>query len=75
EFRNDKAGNVHAILGKLSFKDSDLVDNLNAFIDHIEKMRPSSTKGVFVKKIVISGAMTPGVQIKHVSADVAAEKK
>lgn len=75
EFRNDKAGNVHAILGKLSFKDSDLVDNLTAFIDTIEKMRPSTTKGVFVKKIVIAGSMTPGVQIKHVSADVAADQK
>jgi large subunit ribosomal protein L1 len=74
EFRNDKAGNVHAILGKLSFKDSDLADNLKAFIDTIEKMRPSTTKGVFVKKIVISGAMTPGVQIKHVSADTAENK-
>ena len=75
EFRNDKAGNVHAILGKLSFKDSDLVDNLNAFIDHIEKLRPSSTKGIFVKKIVVSGAMTPGVQIKHVSKDATADQK
>ncbi|MGD9690922.1 MAG: 50S ribosomal protein L1 [Phycisphaerales bacterium] len=68
EFRNDKAGNVHAVLGKLSFKDADLVANLDAFIAHIEKLRPSSTKGAFIKKVVIAGAMTPGVQIKYVSA-------
>lgn len=68
EFRNDKAGNLHAILGKLSFKDNDLVENLNAFVDAIVKMRPSSTKGVFVKKVVISGCMTPGVQIKYQEA-------
>ena len=68
EFRNDKAGNVHAVLGKMSFKDADLVSNLEAFVGHIEKLRPSSTKGHFIKKVVIAGAMTPGVQIKYVSA-------
>jgi large subunit ribosomal protein L1 len=68
EFRNDKAGNIHAVLGKMSFKDGDLVGNLDAFIHHIEKMRPASTKGAFIKKVVIAGAMTPGVQIKYVSA-------
>lgn len=68
EFRNDKAGNVHAVLGKMSFKDADLVSNLEAFVAFIEKMRPASTKGGFIKKVVIAGAMTPGVQIKYVSA-------
>jgi large subunit ribosomal protein L1 len=70
EFRNDKAGNLHAILGKMSFKDGDLVANLNAFIDAIEKMRPSSTKGLFIKKVVISGCMTPSVQIKYAATVV-----
>jgi large subunit ribosomal protein L1 len=67
EYRNDKGGNIHAVLGKMSFKDSDLAANLNAFIDHIEKQRPSTTKGAFIKKVVISGAMTPSVTIKYVS--------
>jgi large subunit ribosomal protein L1 len=68
EFRNDKGGNIHAILGKMSFKEDALVTNLNAFVDAIEKMRPSSTKGGFIKKVVVSGCMTPGVQVKYVSA-------
>lgn len=68
EFRNDKGGNIHAVVGKMSFKSEDLVENLNHFIHAIEKTKPAATKGVFIKRIVISGAMTPGVQIKHVSA-------
>jgi len=68
EFRNDKGGNIHAVLGKMSFKEADLVLNLDAFVAFIERMRPSSTKGVFIKKVVISGAMTPGVLVKYVSA-------
>ncbi|MGQ0626508.1 MAG: 50S ribosomal protein L1 [Phycisphaerales bacterium] len=72
EFRNDKGGNVHAVLGKMSFKDGDLVSNLEAFVAHIEKLRPSTTKGAFIRKVVIAGAMTPGVQIKYVSAHEAA---
>ena len=71
EYRNDKGGNVHAVLGKLSFKDTDLVTNLDAFISHIEKLRPASTKGAFIKKVVIAGSMTPSVQIKYVPVEVA----
>ncbi|MCE2923880.1 MAG: 50S ribosomal protein L1 [Phycisphaeraceae bacterium] len=67
EFRNDKAGNVHAILGKMSFAEGDLAANLSAFIDAIEKLRPSTTKGGFIKKVVISGCMTPGVIVKYTS--------
>lgn len=67
EFRNDKGGNVHAVLGKMSFKEADLVANLEAFVLFVDKMRPASTKGSFIKKVVISGAMTPSVQVKYVS--------
>jgi large subunit ribosomal protein L1 len=68
EFRNDKGGNIHAILGKLSFADGDLVANLNAFVSAIEKLRPSTTKGGFIRKVVVAGCMTPGVQIKYASS-------
>lgn len=64
EFRNDKAGNVHAVVGKMSFATDALTQNVEHFIKHIEKMRPSSTKGAYIKKCVIAGCMTPGVQIK-----------
>jgi large subunit ribosomal protein L1 len=70
EYRTDAGGNIHAILGKMSFTDDALKDNLEHFIQAIEKARPSSAKGQYIKRIVISGSMTPGVQIKHVQAEV-----
>lgn len=68
EYRNDKGGNVHGVIGKMSFKDADLVENLEYFIRTIERIRPSAAKGLYIKKVVISGAMTPGVQIKIAAA-------
>jgi len=63
EFRNDAGGNIHAIVGKLSFADQDLKDNILAFVDHIRRIKPSAAKGTFIKKVCISGTMTPGVQV------------
>ncbi|MEM1209749.1 MAG: 50S ribosomal protein L1 [Planctomycetota bacterium] len=63
EFRNDDGGNVHGVIGKFSFDGPKLIDNAQAFIDHIEKMKPSSTKGAYVKKISLSATMTPGVNV------------
>jgi large subunit ribosomal protein L1 len=68
EFRADKAGNIHAVIGKMSFKDQALVENLEHFVKTIEKARPATAKGQYIKRITISGAMTPGVDVKHVSA-------
>lgn len=73
EYRTDKAGNVHAVIGKMSFADDALVENLNYFITAMEKARPSSVKGLYIKKITVSGSMTPGVQIKYVPAVATAE--
>lgn len=70
EYRNDKGGNIHAIVGKMSFPEGDLVENLSHFINTIEKAKPSSTKGQYVKSITISGTMTPGVPIKVAQAAV-----
>lgn len=68
EYRADKGGNVHAIIGKMSFPEGDLVQNLEHFVRTIEKARPATAKGQFIKSITISGTMTPGVQVKHVTA-------
>ena len=73
EFRTDKGGNVHAVIGKLSFPEDSLRENLEFFIEAIEKSRPATVKGPFIKSIHISGAMTPGVQVKHVAEVVKAE--
>jgi len=63
EFRTDKGGNVHAPVGKLSFDQQKLVENVQAFIDNIQKLRPSAVKGQYIKKISLSGTMTPGVLV------------
>ena len=63
EFRTDDGGNVHGIIGKLSFSEADLAMNLHHFLQTIEKIKPASAKGTYVKKCVISGTMTPGVQV------------
>ncbi len=70
EYRTDKGGNIHAIIGKMSFSDADLISNYNHFVETIEKVRPNAVKGEYVKKITMSGTMTPGVQIEHESAVV-----
>ena len=63
EYRNDDGGNIHAIIGKMSFSEDDLVENLEYFMNTIDKIRPASAKGTYIKKCVISGTMTPGVEV------------
>ena len=69
EYRADKSGNVHAVVGKMSFSEGDLLENLNHFIATIEKARPAAVKGVYVKKITLSGTMTPGVRVSHAAGE------
>lgn len=64
EFRSDSGGNVHVVVGKLSFEPQKLVENTQAFIDTIVRMKPSSTKGVYIKKVSLAGTMTPGVTVQ-----------
>jgi large subunit ribosomal protein L1 len=63
EFRNDAGGNVHAVVGKLSFADEDLKENIVAFVDHIRRIKPAAAKGQFLKRVCISGTMTPSVTL------------
>jgi len=63
EFRNDAGGNVHAVVGKASFSEDQLVENAQAFIDTIHRMKPAATKGHYVKKITLTATMAPGVQV------------
>ena len=65
EFRNDSGGNVHAIVGKVSFDKDKLVDNITAFLDNIKRMRPSSAKGAYIKKVCISATMSPSVRVEQ----------
>src|SRR5688572_10391438 len=63
EFRNDAGGIVHAVVGKLSFDENKLLENIKAFIDHVHHIKPHAVKGHFVKSITVSATMSPGLQI------------
>jgi len=63
EFRNDKAGNVQAVVGKLSFDGTKLAENIQAFVDKILAMKPSAIKGTYVKSAPISATMSPSVRL------------
>lgn len=63
EFRNDTGGNIHAVVGKMSFSDEDLTANIEAFVAHIRRLKPATAKGHYLKKACISGTMTPSIQL------------
>ncbi|MCB0730960.1 MAG: 50S ribosomal protein L1 [Ignavibacteriae bacterium] len=63
DFRVDKTGIVHASLGKLSFSEDQLVDNIKEFLKTIMKLKPSSAKGTYVKSLYLSSTMGPGLRI------------
>lgn len=63
EFRNDTGGNVHCVVGKLSFSKDKLVDNAKAMIETIRKMKPQTSKGAYFKKVVLKSSMSPAVYL------------
>jgi len=63
EFRVDKTGNVHAPVGKVSFKPEQLAENVQAFMDTIVRAKPSAAKGTYIKSATISSTMGPGVKL------------
>jgi large subunit ribosomal protein L1 len=63
EFRNDSGGNVHCVVGKVSFDKAKLVDNINTMITTIKRMKPQTSKGQYIKKVVLKGTMTPAVYL------------
>ena len=63
EFRNDKAGNVQAAVGKLSFDAPKLIDNIQAFLDKVLALKPHAIKGTYVKSAHISASMSPSVRL------------
>lgn len=63
EFRTDAGGNVHAVVGKISFDAQKLADNIQAFINHVLHLKPASVKGHYVKGIAVSATMSPSIKI------------
>ncbi|MDX2236891.1 MAG: 50S ribosomal protein L1 [Hyphomonadaceae bacterium] len=72
EFRVEKAGIIHAGVGKASFSEEHLRNNIRAFIDAVAKAKPSGAKGVYIKKVAVSSTMGPGVRVDTGSATAAA---
>lgn len=63
EYRLDKAGNIHAPLGKVSFETSQLVENFNTIVDAVLKAKPAAAKGKFMKNVTVSSTMGPGIKV------------
>ncbi|MBN1361019.1 MAG: 50S ribosomal protein L1 [Sedimentisphaerales bacterium] len=63
EYRNDAGGNVHAVVGKQNFDKQKLVENIEAFVSHIKKVKPATAKGTYIKKACLAATMSPGVLV------------
>ncbi len=63
EFRNDKGANLHAIVGKLSFDAQKLQENIEAFLEHVQGLKPQSIKGTYVKSVALCATMSPSVRV------------
>ncbi len=63
EFRVDKAGNIHAPVGKKSFDDDKLVENIKTLISELIRLKPASSKGAYIRGIALSTTMSPGVRV------------
>ena len=65
EYRTDTFGNIHSVIGKVSFSEEDLLANLDAFISQILRIRPATVKGDYIKNISISSTMGPGIKVEN----------
>jgi large subunit ribosomal protein L1 len=63
EYRSDAGGNVHCVIGRMSFSDEHLAANLRHFLEVMLKVKPSSAKGTYIHKCVVSSTMSPSVQV------------
>ncbi len=68
EFRVDKTSNVHAPIGKASFTEEQLMDNLQTVIDSIKRARPAAAKGTYVRRVVLANTMGPGIRLDPMEA-------
>ena len=65
EYRTDSFGNIHGVIGKVSFSEEDLIANLDAFVAQIIRIKPATVKGEYVKNISISATMGPGIKVEN----------
>ena len=69
-FRTDKSGIVHASIGKVGFESSALITNLEALVNELKKLKPASSKGVYLKKITVSSTMGPGLSVDQATLKI-----
>ena len=62
-FKNDDTGNVHVVIGKISFDANKLLDNFNTVLETVKKVKPAKSKGVYIKNIAITSSMGPGIKV------------
>ena len=74
EYRTDKAGIVHLVIGRVGFDESDLVENFNAVMDEINRARPSSAKGRYITSVTLASTMGPGVRVESQSTKESPEE-
>jgi len=70
EFKLDKTANIHAPLGKVSFSEEQLHDNLTAFMEAVMRAKPTGAKGQYVKKVVLASTMGPGIKVNPMEATI-----
>jgi large subunit ribosomal protein L1 len=73
QYRTDKAGIVHATIGRKSFSDDQLKSNLVALIDALNRAKPATSKGIYLRKVALSSTMGAGVRVDHATLSGAAQ--
>ena len=63
EFRNDKFGNLHIPVGKASFDQEKILQNVNAVLDAVNRVKPAAVKGIYIRRAVLTSTMSPGVRL------------
>lgn len=74
EFRNDRTGLVHVAIGKLSFSEDRIIENVTAMIDAVQRNKPQASKGIYLRSITLTGTMTPGVPLDVAAAVASASQ-
>jgi large subunit ribosomal protein L1 len=64
EFRNDDGGNIHVPVGKMSFEEPKLIENIEAFLTRLRQMKPATSKGIYFLRATLKGSMTPGIRLE-----------
>ncbi len=72
EFRNDAGGNLHVVVGKVSFSDADLAQNIHAFFETVRRMKPPTAKGHYIRSATLHGSMSPGIALDMAHLDAPA---